>query len=172
MNLLRPLLRDITWTRVLLALVLTTVATAIVRPYFNYDISFDYLWFRMFIVTVVMLVLFLVAGVIHENMAHPPMTRLRAQFVAMGAGAFIGPVVSGLLIGRSFSEMFTVEPMFWGMVFFTTVSIAMAVATGTLLVYRARAAKAETEIARAENKQKPFIAYRHIDFLLKKMTTL
>jgi sensor histidine kinase YesM len=153
MNLLRPLLRDITWTRIILALVLTTVATAIVRPYFNYDISFDYLWFRMFIVTLVMLICFLITGVVHENLENPPISRLRAQFIALGAGSFVGPIVSGLLIGRSLTEMFTVEPMFWGMVFFTTVSIVIGVATAVLLVYRARAADAETEIARAEAKQ-------------------
>ena len=153
MNLLRPLLRDITWKRLLLALALTTLATAIVRPYFNHDISFEYLWFRLFVVTFVMLVLFSIAGVIHENIAHPPISRLRAQFVALGFGTLVGPVVSSLAIGRSINEMFTVEPMFWGMVIFTSVSIVIGVATGALLVYRARAATAETEIARAESKQ-------------------
>ncbi|MEO8103346.1 MAG: histidine kinase [Betaproteobacteria bacterium] len=147
-------LRNFTWQRILLALVLTTVASAIVKPYFSYNIPFWYLWVRLFIVAVVMLVTYIVSGVVHAQIQPKRIQLGQTQFVALVAGAVLGTIASGLVIGRSLTEMVTNEPIFWGMVIFTGAGIALGVFTTKLLVYREQAARAAAEVARAD-------AHRH-----------
>jgi len=143
-------LRHFTWQRILLALVLTTVATAIIKPYFLYDVAFWYLWLRLFIVAVVMLFIYIVSGVVHAKVQPRRIKLVQVQFVALVAGAVIGTIVSGLVIGRSLTEMVTNEPMFWGMVIFAGCGVALGVVVATVLIYREQAARAAAEVAQAD----------------------
>ena len=147
------LLRNFTWQRILLAMVLTTVATAIVIPYFSWNVSFGYLWLRLFIVALVMLTAYIVSGMLHAQFQPRRITLVQMQFVALIAGAVIGTITSGLVIGRSLSEMVSSEPIFWGMVIFAGASVALGVLAATLLVYRERAARAAAEVARADSQR-------------------
>jgi sensor histidine kinase YesM len=150
MNIFSEWMRRISVLRILMILILNTVATALVKPYFGWDITFGYLWFRLLIVTVVMMAAYVLAGYIHARLPQPRLSRAKSQFLALVLGAVIGTIISGLLIGRTLTEMFTVEPMFWGMVFFVAVSIALGVLTATILVYREQAARAAADVARAD----------------------
>ena len=143
-------LRQFTPKRLLLAMLLTTVATVIVKPYFSYNVDFGYLWVRLFIVAVVMLFAYILGSTLHAR-AQPVRLRVeQAQFLALIAGAVIGTIVSGLVIGRSLSEMVTNQAIFWGMVIFTGAGIALGVLATTLLVYRERAARAAADIAKGD----------------------
>ncbi len=143
-------LRHFTWKRMLLAVVLTTVATAIIKPYFSYNIPFWYLWLRLFIVAAAMLIIYIFSGVLHARFQPKRITLSQSQFVALVAGAVIGTITSGLVIGRSLDEMITNQAIFWGMVIFIGAGIAMGVVTSTLLVYREQAARAAAEAAKAD----------------------
>ena len=127
------LLRQFTLKRTLLLVVLTTVATAIIKPYFLYGVSFSYLWLRLFIVGVVMLVAYIFGGFMYDRVLPQRFwqrfTLVQAQFVALVAGAVVGTIVSGLVIGRSLNEMVTNQAIFWGMVIFTGAGIALGVFT-------------------------------------------
>jgi sensor histidine kinase YesM len=147
------ILTHFTWRRILLAVVLTTVATAIVKPYFSYDVKFWYLWLRLFIVAVVMLTTYVATNVIYASLTRPRLKLMQAQFIAMVAGSVLGTIISGLVIGRSLSEMVSNEPIFWGMVIFTSAGIALGVLTATFLVYREQAARAAAEIATADSQK-------------------
>ena len=142
--------RNFTWQRILLAAVLTTVATAIIKPYFSYNIPFWYLWLRLFIVAVVMLITYIVSGVVHAQIQPKRIKLAQAQFVALVAGSVIGTITSGLVIGRSLTEMVTNEAIFWGMVIFIGAGVALGVVAATLLVYREQAARAAAEVAKAD----------------------
>jgi sensor histidine kinase YesM len=150
MNNVLTFLRNFTWKRMLLAAVLTTVATAIIKPYFLYNIPFWYLWLRLFIVAAVMLITYIVSGVLHTQFQPRRIKLAHAQFVALVAGAVLGTIASGLVIGRPLTEMVTNQPIFWGMVIFTSAGIALGVVTSTLLVYREQAARAAAEAAKAD----------------------
>jgi len=150
MEKLLAILGQFTWRRLLLVVVLTTVASAIIKPYFGYDIAFAYLWLRLLIVALVMLLTYGGTNIIYEGLTAPRFRQTHAQFFAMVAGAVLGTVVSGLVIGRSLTEMMTNEAMFWGMVIFTAAGIALGVLTATLLVYREQAARAAAEVATAD----------------------
>ncbi len=143
-------LRNFTWQRILLAMVLTTVASAIVKPYFSYNIPFWYLWLRLFIVAGVMLITYIVSGVLHAHFQPQRIKLVQAQFVALVAGAVVGTITSGLVIGRSLAEMVTNQPIFWGMVIFAGAGIALGVLASTLLVYREQAARLAAEAAKAD----------------------
>ena len=131
-------------------MVLTTVATAIIKPYFLYNVAFWSLWLRLFIVAVVMLFIYIVSGVVHAEVQPKRIKLVQVQFVALVAGAVIGTIISGLVIGRSLTEMVTNEPMFWGMVIFAGAGVALGVLAATLLVYREQAARAAAEVAKAD----------------------
>ena len=143
-------LRNFTWQRILLAVVLTTVASVILKPQFGYNIPFWYLWVRLFIVAAVMLIIYIVSGVLYTQVRPKRVTLVQTQFVALVAGAVIGTITSGLVIGRSLTEMITNQAMFWGMVIFIGSGIALGVVTATLLVYREQAARAAAEAAKAD----------------------
>ena len=143
-------LRQFTWQRVLLAVGLTTIASVILKPQFGYDISFGYLWARLFIVAAVMLVIYIVSRVLYAKFQPRRITLGQTQFVALVAGAVIGTITSGLVIGRSLTEMITNQAMFWGMVIFIGSGVALGVVTSTLLVYREQAARAAAEAAKAD----------------------
>lgn len=147
-------LRQFTLKRTLLLMVLTTVATAIVKPRFLHDVSFSHLWLRLFIVGLVMLIAYISGGFLHDRMfprvLWKRITLVQAQFVALVAGAVLGTVVSGLVIGRSLNEMVTNQAIFWGMVVFTGAAIALGVLAATILVYREQAARSAAEVAKAD----------------------
>ncbi|MEP7157165.1 MAG: histidine kinase [Betaproteobacteria bacterium] len=143
-------LRNFSLHRVALAVFLTTVATAIIKPYFNYELPFWFLWVRLSIVAVVMLVTFIVSGVLYAHFRPKSIKLALMQFLALVVGAVAGTVASGLIIGRSLSEMVENEAIFWGMVIFSGASIALGVVTATVLVYREEAARAAAEVARAD----------------------
>ena len=147
------LLRSFTWQRIVLTMVLTTVATAIVIPYFFWKVSFGYLWLRLFIVALVMLTAYIVSGMLHAQFQPRRITLVQMQFVTLVAGAVIGTITSGLVIGRSWSEMVSSEPIFWGMVVFAGAGVAIGVLAATLLVYREQAARATGEVARADSQR-------------------
>ncbi len=153
MNLPANTLRDISWRRLAQVLVLTTIATAIVWPYFvgyDRDLPFFFLWMRLFVVAATMLAAYVAVDIAYANMAKPWLKLIHTQFIALVIGAAVGTILSGLLIGRSLTQLFTYEPMFFGMVVFTAVSIAMGVLTTTVLVYREQAARSAVEVARAD----------------------
>jgi sensor histidine kinase YesM len=143
-------LRNFTWQRILLAMVLTTVATAVVIPYFSWSVAFWYLWLRLFIVALVMLITYIVSGMLHAQFQPGRVTLVQAQFVALVAGSVIGTITSGLVIGRSLSEMVSSQPIFWGMVIFAGAGVALGVLAATLLVYREQAARGAAEVAKAD----------------------
>lgn len=143
-------LRQFTWQRILLAMVLTTVASAIIKPYFSYNVGFWFLWLRLFIVAVVMLFAYIASEVVHARIQPKRIKLVQTQFVALVAGAVIGTITSGLVIGRSLTEMVTSEPIFWGMVIFAGAGVALGVLAATLLVYREQAARAAAEVAKAD----------------------
>ena len=150
MNKFLKFLGNVTWLRILLVMVLTTVATAIVKPYFMHDVSFSYLWARLFIVGAVMLSAFIVGNVVHARASAKRFTLLQIQFVALVSGAMLGTVVSGLAIGRSLNQMVTNEAIFWGMVIFIAVGVSLGVIAATVLVYREQAARAAADASKAD----------------------
>ena len=113
-------------------------------------VRFYMLWFRLFVVAVVMLLSFMLADTFWRTRAKPLLALFPLQLLAVAVGAFVGTIISGLLIGRSLRQMFTVEPMFYGMVVFTAVGIGIGAVTAIVLVYRSRAARADAEAAKAE----------------------
>ena len=62
MDKILKILRQFTSKRILLLMVLTTIATAIIKPYFLHEVSFSYLWLRLFIVGVVMWIAYIFGG--------------------------------------------------------------------------------------------------------------
>lgn len=143
--------------RIFLLLLLTTVATLIVGPYFAQRVSLEMLWLRLFVVALVMMVAFFATSATWNTLsaqgAEPRISRTMSQFIALVIAAFIGTVLSGLFIGRSLTQMFTTEPMLMGLVIFTAVAVGIGAVTVTLLVYRERAARAEVSIAQASTQQ-------------------
>ena len=142
--------------RVLITLLLTTVGTAIVMPYFGRNVTFATLWLRMLVVAVVMLLSMTVAGNLPVERLKLPawakwLKREHIQLIALILAAFFGTILSGLLIGRSLIQMFTVDAMFWGMVFFTATGITVGVVAATLLVYREREARAHANLRTSES---------------------
>lgn len=142
--------------RVLITLLLTTVGTAIVMPYFGRNVTFATLWLRMLVVAVVMLLSMTVAGNLPVERFKLPVwakwvRREHVQLMALILAAFFGTILSGLLIGRSLTQMFTVDAMFWGMVFFTATGITVGVVAAMLLVYREREARALANLRTSES---------------------
>ena len=146
-------LKVVTLPRILVLLLLTTAATLIIRPYFGGNASFPSLWLRLLIVGLVMMVAFVATGAIWRSATAPKMSLLASQLFAVTLGAFVGTIASGLMIGRSLMQMFSVEPMLLGVVVFTTVAIGIGTVTAMLLVYRERAARADVDIVRAASRQ-------------------
>ena len=143
-------LGHVTWLRILLVMVLTTVATAIVKPYFMHEVSFSYLWVRLFIVGAVMLSAFIIGNAVHAHAFAKRFTLLQIQFIALVSGAMLGTVVSGLVIGRSLNQMVTNDAIFWGMVIFIAVGVSLGVVAATVLVYREQAARAAADASKAD----------------------
>lgn len=142
--------------RVLITLLLTTVGTAIVMPYFGRNVTFETLWLRMLVVAVVMLLSMTVAGNLPVERLKLPvwakwLRREHIQLIALILAAFFGTILSGLLIGRSLIQMFTVDAMFWGMVFFTATGITVGVVAAMFLVYREREARAHANLRASES---------------------
>ncbi len=143
------LFRGITWKRLLITLVLTSAASGIVYPYFHENVLFYRLWLRLSVVAAVMLLAFTVVG----NLQFRRIKREHAQLAALILAAFVGTVLSGLLIGRSLVQMFTIDGMFWGIVVFTAAGIAIGVVAATLLVYRERESRAFAELQTSESQR-------------------
>ena len=143
------LFRGIIWKRVLITLILTSAASGIVYPYFHDNVLFYKLWLRLSVVAMVMLLAFTMVGNLHFNRVK----REHAQLAALILAAFLGTIVSGLLIGRSLAQMFTIDGMFWGIVVFTAAGIAIGVVAATLLVYREREARAFAELQASESQR-------------------
>lgn len=142
-------------------LALTTIGTVIVMPYFNYHATFSGLWLRMLVVAIVMLLALTVASNVPLDRAQLPtwaqwLSRLKRehlQLVALILAAFFGTILSGLLIGRTVTQMFTVDGMFWGIVFFTATGITVGVVAVMLLVYREREARAHANLQTSESSR-------------------
>jgi sensor histidine kinase YesM len=134
-------------------LVLTTAAALIVKPYFGYEVPFNMLWLRLFVVAFVMTVTFIVTEAVWRNLPNPRLSLLTTQLISVPVAAFLGTVASGLMLGRTLTQMFTVEPMLLGILVFTTVAIGIGAITAMLLVYRERAARADVESARAASRE-------------------
>jgi len=145
--------QTVTLPRVLALLLLTTTATLIVAPYFGGNVDFPTLWLRLFIVALVMMIAFSVTDATWRAAAQPRFSMLTTQLIAVTVAAFIGTLASGLLIGRTLTQMFTVEPMLLGIVVFTTVAIGIGTVTAMVLVYRERAARADVDVVRASSRQ-------------------
>jgi len=170
--------RRLHWHQIILLAGLTTLAVLILMPYFSggrecaaklaasalqaYETvcpsdseRFWRLWHRLFIVALVMLVTFLTADLwwrrATDGAARPTLSLLTTQLIAVALGAFVGTVISGLIIGRSLMQMFATDRMFFGILLFTAVGIGIGAVTATLLVYRSRAARADADIAKAES---------------------
>ncbi len=143
------LFSGITWRRLATTILLTTIGSIIVMPYFGHEIEFYFLWLRIAVVAVIMLMAFTVTGNLQ-------LTRFKREHVQLGAlvlAAFLGTIISGLLIGRSLVQMFTVDAMFWGIVIFTAVGIAIGIVAATLLVYRERQSRAYAELVASESRR-------------------
>src|SRR5258708_4499751 len=96
-------LREFSWLRIVQVIVLTTIATAIIWPYFfGYDkLPFFYLWVRLFVVAVVMLTAYVATDIIYANISQPRLKLMHAQFIALVLGSVVGTLVSRLLIRRT-----------------------------------------------------------------------
>jgi sensor histidine kinase YesM len=120
----------------------------------TYTMRFWRLWHRLFIVALVMFVSYLMADLwwrrADESHHKSRLPLLATQLIAVSLGAFIGTVISGLIIGRSLLEMFSTDRMLLGILVFTTVGIGIGAVTATVLIYRSRAARADADIAKAE----------------------
>lgn len=169
-------MRRLNWWQLILIIGLTTVAAAIILPYFSGGVGceappnnapsgaiwyppedcpgplarFYALWFRLFIVALVMLLSFVVAEIVWRATLKPRLSLLATQMLAVAMGAIAGTIASGLVIGRTLQQMFGVEPIFFGMVIFTSVGIGFGAVTAIVLVYRSRAARADADTAQAE----------------------
>ncbi|NJR72385.1 MAG: hypothetical protein HC782_05075 [Gammaproteobacteria bacterium] len=158
--------RRLHWQQVILLVGLTTLAALILVPYFSggrgceaklaatavelkemicpgYGERLLRLWHRLFIVALVMFVSFLAADVwwrrAADGVSSPKLNLLPTQLIAVCVGAFVGTVISGLIIGRTLVEMFATDRMLFGILLFTAVGIGIGAVTATLLVYRGRA---------------------------------
>ena len=145
--------RHITLHRAFLLLLLTTIGTLIVLPYFGYGVVWYVLWFRLFVVALVMMVVYFLTETMWHAWQKPRIPLLATQLITTAIGAFVGTIISGLVIGRSLVQMFSVEPMLLGIVVFTTLAIGLGAITAMVLVYRERAARADVVIVRAESTQ-------------------
>src|SRR5258706_12137238 len=123
MNGFFTLFRGITWKRVLITLILTTAASCIVYPYFHENVLFYRLWLRLSVVATVMLLAFTMVG----NLQFRRVKSENAQLAALILVAFLGTIVSGLIIGRSLGHMFTIDGLFWGIGVFTAARISIVV---------------------------------------------
>jgi sensor histidine kinase YesM len=153
MGVFQFLLRGLSWKRLLLAAALTMVATLIVVPYFAMGTRFFYLWARLFVVGVVMLLGYELANLAHPRLPWKRIKLVHAQIAGLVIASIVGTITSGLLIGRSLNDMINVEPIFWGMVIFTAVGIGVGVLTATVLVFREQAARAAAEAATADSQK-------------------
>lgn len=152
-EMLRHFLPNFTWQRLSLMVVLTTVATAILKPQFMHEIPFWFLWMRLLVVAVVMLVTYVASGVAYVHYQPKSIKKAPFQFLMLVASAAMGTIISGLVIGRSLSEMVENEAIFSGMVFFFGASVALGVVTATVLIYREKALRADAEVARADSQR-------------------
>ncbi len=150
MSAIQFLLRSLSWKRLVLSAVMTMLATLIVIPYFASGTKFFYLWARLFVVGVVMLLGYELAGVLHRRWQRPGLKLVQLQMASLVVFSILGTIASGLLIGRSVNDMINVEPIFWGMVIFTAVGISVGILTATVLVYREQAARAAADAAQAD----------------------
>jgi sensor histidine kinase YesM len=141
------------WQPLLWVLLLTTVAALLVGPYFSERVTFEMLWFRLFVVAAVMMVAFTIADYQWRRSSAPRVSLLATQLIAIVIGACVGTVLSGLLIGRTLTQMFTSEPQLLGVLVFAAAAVGIGAVTATLLVYRERAARAEVSIAQASTQQ-------------------
>ncbi len=153
MSALQFLLRSLSWKRLALAAALTMLATLIVIPYFASGTKFFYLWARLFVVGVAMLLGYEAAGVLHAAWRRPGLKLVHLQMASLAVFSVLGTIASGLLIGRSIDDMINVEPIFWGMVIFTAVGMSVGVLTATVLVYREQAARAAANAAQADSQK-------------------
>ena len=149
MNVALAFVRSFTIRRIFLATVLTTVACAIIKPYFLMEVTFYALWLRLFIVAIVMLIAYVVTESVYPLVPAPRLKLMHAQFIAMTLGSVLGTIASGLAIGRSLEQMMTTEPILWGMIFFTGTGIAFGVLTVTVLRLREQAARNRLDLERA-----------------------
>jgi sensor histidine kinase YesM len=139
--------------RLVLVLVLTSIATFVVSPHFAPRVTWQMLWVRLLIVALVMLPIFYATEYVWTTRLKHRISRLTAHFVALTVGALVGSVLSGLFIGRSLTQMFTIEPMLVGVVVFVAASVGIGAVTVTLLVYRERAARADAFAANSSSQQ-------------------
>ncbi len=137
----------------MLLILLTTVATLIVAPYFHDRVSMEMLWLRLLIVALVTMIAFFATDNVWHTVRNPHIPLLAAQLLAVVIGAFIGTIASGLVIGRSLTQMFTVEPILLGILVFTTVGIGIGAVTAMVLVYRESAARADARMAQVALQQ-------------------
>ena len=142
MNTLISHLKGTTWKRVAVALLLATLATVLVKPYFQYNVTFYQLWFRMAITAMTMFLAFTIVS----NIALAGTKREFAQYGALVLGALLGAILSGLAIGRTLTEMFTEDAKFMGMIVSASAGIAVGVIGAMLTMYRERSARAEAEL--------------------------
>lgn len=143
MNLSTSLFRGFTWRRSAIALILATLAAAIIFPYFIPGRTTFYLvWFRMVITALTMFVAFTITGNALANSAK----REIAQYAALVFGAFLGAILSGFAIGRTLTEMFTEDAKFLGLIVSAAAGIAVGVIGAMLAMYRERSARAEVEL--------------------------
>lgn len=139
MNLSTSLFRGFTWRRSAIALILATLAAAIIFPYFIPGRTTFYLvWFRMAITALTMFAAFTITGNALANSAK----RENAQYAALVFGAFLGAILSGFAIGRTLTEMFTEDAKFLGLIVSAAAGIAVGVIGAMLAMYRERSARA------------------------------
>jgi sensor histidine kinase YesM len=153
MSLLRSTLQNHWVQRALMVVWLTSFGTFIIHPYFEKSTSFAMLWHRLVVVALVMLGTFYVTTWMWRRATQPRLSLLQAQLATLPVAAFVGTVVSGLLLGRSLTQMFSNEAMVMGIIVFVTLSISLGALVTTLLVYRERTARAEVSVAVASARE-------------------
>ncbi|MEQ1517101.1 MAG: histidine kinase [Usitatibacteraceae bacterium] len=137
------LLRGFTLKRGAITLLLATLATAIIYPYFDPRQSTFYLvWFRMIVTALTMFIVFTVVN----NTAWATRIPQWSRYGSLVVGALMGAVLSGFAIGRTLSEMFTHDAKFLGLIVSAAGAIAVGAIAAMLAMYRERSARAEADL--------------------------
>lgn len=136
------LFRGTTWQRLALAVILATLATLIIFPYFTEGTLFRNVWLRMMITAGTM---FICATIVSNTVLHSP-KREYALYGSLVLGAMLGAILSSLAIGRSLREMFTQDGKLAGLIVSASAGIAVGVIAVMLALYRARSASAEAAL--------------------------
>lgn len=143
------LLDSLTWKTFSFFLGLTTLAALIVAPYFSPHVPFWHIWSRVGIPGLLMFLTYTMVGAMHFE----HWKREHVQIGGLVVSAFLGTVLSGLIMGRSIRQMFTNDAMLGGILVMTTSGILVGVVAAIILNLREREARSYIDLVESEKKR-------------------